>query len=166
VAAIHARFPDVELWVDTGIADTRGLCAWQAAGVGRPVIGSECVTDGALIDALRAPGQQAQAVLSIDFGIDDDALGAVDVLDRPAAWPDDVIVMTLARVGAGLGPDWRRLEETLAAAAGRRIYAAGGVRGAADLSTLRRLGVAGALVATALHDGHLTASDLARIASR
>jgi phosphoribosylformimino-5-aminoimidazole carboxamide ribotide isomerase len=165
VAAIHARFPDVELWVDAGIADVRGLRTWQAAGVGRPVIGSECVTDGALVDALRAPCLGAPPVLSIDFGVRDDPLGAVDVVARPATWPDDVIVMTLARVGAGSGPDWDRLEQVQAAAAGRRVYAAGGVRGAADLSALRRLGVAGALVASALHDGRLTAADLARISA-
>ena len=36
-----------------------------------------------------------------------------------------------------------------------RLYAAGGVRGWADVETLRRLGVAGALVASAIHDGAL-----------
>ena len=37
----------------------------------------------------------------------------------------------------------------------KRLYAAGGVRGADDLRELRALGCAGVLVASALHDGRL-----------
>jgi phosphoribosylformimino-5-aminoimidazole carboxamide ribotide isomerase len=36
-----------------------------------------------------------------------------------------------------------------------RIFAAGGVRGPADLDALAAVGVVGALVATAIHDGRL-----------
>ncbi|MGQ0656986.1 MAG: HisA/HisF-related TIM barrel protein [Chromatiales bacterium] len=48
------------------------------------------------------------------------------------------------------------------AAADRRIYAAGGVRNAGDLAALKAMDVAGALLATALHEGALTAADLSR----
>ena len=48
-----------------------------------------------------------------------------------------------------------------AVAAGRSVYAAGGVRDAADLAELKRRGIAGALVATSLHDGRLRGSDIA-----
>lgn len=163
-AAIHAAFPGVELWVDTGIADLDDFRGWQAAGLGRAVIGTECVTDPALIDRLGSVGSGPPPVLSLDFGTHGDALDAIDVRARPSAWPVDVIVMTLARVGAGMGPDWNRIEQVLAAASGRRVYAAGGVRGAADLETLRRRGVAGALVASSLHDGRLESADLTRSA--
>jgi phosphoribosylformimino-5-aminoimidazole carboxamide ribotide isomerase len=50
-------------------------------------------------------------------------------------------------------------------AAGRRIYAAGGVRDAADLAALARAGIAGALVATALHDGRLRRADIDALAA-
>ena len=46
----------------------------------------------------------------------------------------------------------------------RRLYAAGGVRGLADLTGLAQVGAAGALVATALHDGSLSAADIATLA--
>ena len=62
---------------------------------------------------------------------------------------------------AAIGPDLDRLRAIRAAAPDRAIYAAGGVRGAADLKALRRDGIAGALVATSLHDGRLTSSDIA-----
>jgi phosphoribosylformimino-5-aminoimidazole carboxamide ribotide isomerase len=71
--------------------------------------------------------------------------------------------MTLARVGSGAGPDFDRLAEIRAAAPDRALYAAGGVRGADDLAALNRLGVGGALVASALHDGSLTGADLAKL---
>jgi len=164
IAAIRARCPDIALWVDSGIADCRGLRAWQARGLGRAVIGTECVTDPQLLDELHATGGVAPPVLSLDFGARGEALGAVDILNRPQSWPDDVIVMTLARVGADAGPDWDRIEQILAAAPGRRVYAAGGVRGADDLRALRALGSAGALVASSLHDGRLTPAELMRIA--
>jgi len=164
IASIRTAFPGVELWIDTGIADRRDFLAWQSAGIGRAVIGTESVADPALITELRTSRSGPPPVLSLDFGARGDPLGLIDVLAQPSAWPNDVIVMTLARVGAGVGPDTNRIAAILADAAGRRIYAAGGVRHAADLRALRRLGVAGALVASSLHDGRLTAADLASIA--
>ncbi len=166
IAAIHAQFPEVELWVDTGIADIDGVRAWRAQGLGRPVLGTECMTDHRLIDELRAVQSEPPPVLSLDFGADGSALGPIDLLARPAAWPNEVIAMTLARVGADTGPDWTRLRQIVAAASRRRVYAAGGVRSAEDLRALQRLGVAGALVASSLHDGRLTSADLARVATR
>jgi phosphoribosylformimino-5-aminoimidazole carboxamide ribotide isomerase len=74
--------------------------------------------------------------------------------------------MTLARVGSGAGPDTARIAEVRARTAGRLIYAAGGVRDASDLGVLQQLGVAGALVATSLHDGRLSGADIARLELR
>jgi phosphoribosylformimino-5-aminoimidazole carboxamide ribotide isomerase len=68
--------------------------------------------------------------------------------------------MTLARVGSAAGPDLDRLCAIREIAAGRDIYAAGGVRDSADLAVLKGAGISGALVATSLHDGRLTGSDL------
>jgi phosphoribosylformimino-5-aminoimidazole carboxamide ribotide isomerase len=63
--------------------------------------------------------------------------------------------MTLSRVGAGTGPDLDRLSEIREMSPATRLYAAGGVRGPADVAALEEIGVAGALVATAIHDGTL-----------
>lgn len=68
--------------------------------------------------------------------------------------------MTLARVGAFAGPDLALLSAVARRAPGREIYAAGGLRDARDLEALARIGVAGALVASALHDGRLSRDDL------
>jgi phosphoribosylformimino-5-aminoimidazole carboxamide ribotide isomerase len=42
----------------------------------------------------------------------------------------------------------------------REIYAAGGVRNADDLRTLKQADVSGALIATALHERQIVRSDL------
>ncbi len=71
--------------------------------------------------------------------------------------------MTLARVGSGAGPDLARLAAIRSVAGEREIYAAGGVRDAVDLSALKAAGAAGALIATALHDGRIGRADLEAI---
>ena len=86
------------------------------------------------------------------------------MLDEPQHWPHAVIVMTLARVGSGEGPDLQRVAAIVARAGGRRIYAAGGVRNRADIEALHAAGAAGALIATALHAGTIKAGDLEEIA--
>ncbi len=86
------------------------------------------------------------------------------MLDEAQHWPEAVIVMTLARVGSGDGPDLERIASIVAAAGGRRVYAAGGVRDRADIEALHAAGAAGVLIATALHAGTIKAGDLQEIA--
>jgi len=69
-------------------------------------------------------------------------------------------VMTLDRVGSRSGPDLERLHAVKAIAQARAIYSAGGVRDTTDLFALASAGIAGALVASSLHDGRITNADL------
>ena len=165
IEAIHAAFPKVELWVDAGIADLATYAGWRARQLGRAVIGTESGPDAALIAALRAEDGAPRPVLSLDFGAHG-PLGRAELFCDPNVWPDDVIVMSLTRVGSDAGPDQAALSTVNAQAGGRRVFAAGGIRGEMDLAVVRRLGVAGALVASSLHDGRLTPANLARMAGR
>jgi phosphoribosylformimino-5-aminoimidazole carboxamide ribotide isomerase len=153
--------PGVSLWVDNGIADASAAARWLDAGLGSLVLGSETQADATLVRSLAADDR---VILSLDFR-GAEFQGPPALRDQPASWPAKVIAMTLARVGSGAGPDVDRLAEVRWIAAGRRVYAAGGVRDAADLAALARAGVAGALVATALHDGRLRRADLAALAA-
>lgn len=164
IAAIRVAVPQVELWVDAGIADLAAYRTWQAQDLGRSVIGTECRPEAALIAALRGAGGDPSPVLSLDYGAHG-PLGPAELFGHPSAWPDDVIVMTLARIGARDGPDLRTLCAIIGQAGTRRIFAAGGVRGPSDLTRLREIGAVGALVASSLHDGRLTAAELTRIAA-
>lgn len=164
IEALRDAFPWIELWVDAGIADPRALREWQRRRLGRAVIGTECNPHPDLIATLRTDSSGSCPLLSIDFD-QSGPLASESVLGDPSVWPQDVIVMTLARVGSGAGPDLSALATVLARAQRRRVFAAGGVRGSADLATLHSLGVAGVLVASCLHEGQLTSADLASFAA-
>ncbi|WP_261403065.1 HisA/HisF-related TIM barrel protein [Chenggangzhangella methanolivorans] len=98
------------------------------------------------------------------LSLDHDASGPIGpaaVHDDPSLWPEKIIVMTLGRVDSG--PDFERLQSVVSRADGRAVYAAGGVRGIEDLRALQGIGVAGALVASALHDGRLSGRELSAL---
>jgi phosphoribosylformimino-5-aminoimidazole carboxamide ribotide isomerase len=152
LARLRAAFPDLALWIDNGAADAATVKATRAYGA--PVLGSESQHDPALVAATP------DALLSLDFR-GAAFQGPPQLLAQPELWPDRLIVMTLHRVGGGAGPDLDRLAAIRALAGPRRLYAAGGLRDAADLAALKAAGAAGVLVASALHDGRLTGADLA-----
>ncbi len=162
VRRLQDEFPGLALWVDSGIADLDGAVAWLAAGLGHLVIGSESQSDVGLVRRLAA---DTRVALSLDFD-DQSFRGPADLLVEPGAWPRQIIVMTLARVGSNGGPDLARLSQIRERAAGRQIYAAGGVRDLDDLATLRRAGIAGALVASSLHDGRLSGAGISSLLDR
>jgi phosphoribosylformimino-5-aminoimidazole carboxamide ribotide isomerase len=157
LALLRAAFPRLTLWVDNGICDCRRAEEWLAAGWGRLVLGSETQRDATVV---RHFVGDARVALSLDFR-GPSFQGPPALVDDAACWPQNVIAMTLARVGSNAGPDLERLASIRHAAAGREVYAAGGVRDAADLVTLKRAGIAGALVASCLHDGRLTGPEIA-----
>jgi len=153
---LKAAFPGLTFWLDNGVAEADGAGAWLDRG-GHLVLGSEAQHDTALIDALK---HDPRVILSLDFR-GDTFIGPPSLLDTPDLWPQRVIVMTLARVGSGAGPDIERLSHVRKHAGDRLVYAAGGVRNGNDLAALQRAGIAGALVASSLHDGTLTAAEIA-----
>lgn len=150
----------VTLWVDNGAADVPAARAALDAGLCL-VIGSETQHDAALVAEL---GLDARVALSLDFR-GDTFQGPRALLADPTLWPPRVIAMTLDRIGSGRGPDTVRLAAIKSAAGdSRKVYAAGGVRHAGDLAELAATGIAGALVASCLHDGRVTAKDIAALA--
>ncbi|MFH1554398.1 MAG: HisA/HisF-related TIM barrel protein [Pseudomonadota bacterium] len=161
---LRAAFPALALWVDAGENSAAALAARHAADAGIPVVGSETLADARALAGM--------AGLDFVLSLDHDAQGPrgpQEVHATPALWPRRVIAMTLAKVGSGAGPDLERLadirarHEAVAAPGGAiALFAAGGVRHVGDLDTLAAMGVEGALVATALHDGRLLGEDLAR----
>jgi phosphoribosylformimino-5-aminoimidazole carboxamide ribotide isomerase len=156
IRTLGQSFPDLDIWVDGGFAAAEDCRAFLDGGKATLVLGSESQRDGRLLAAL---GQDPRLVLSLDYK-GDAALGPAAIHDHAESWPARVIVMTLAAVGGVAGPDFQRLAEVRARAGGRALFAAGGVRGPADLELLAREGHAGVLVASALHDGRIGRADL------
>jgi phosphoribosylformimino-5-aminoimidazole carboxamide ribotide isomerase len=161
-AELAAALPGVRVWIDDGLRTYEAPERIVEQSDAMPVVGTETLRGGDDVLAMRALPPDAY-VLSLDFK-DGEFVGPVAVLDEPQHWPDEVIVMTLARVGARQGPAIAEVAAIVSRAGKRRIYAAGGVRDRADVVALHAAGAAGVLVATALHAGTIKAGDLEEIA--
>ncbi len=164
VATLTALSQVGEPWVDAGATTAERAAALRRAGVARNVIGTESI--GA--DALTRPPQadpEPPLVLSVDLrdgrliSPDPELAGREPTAAASLARTLNVrelLVIDLARVGSGSGPPLDAVAELAEALPGVAIYAGGGVRDDADLRALESAGAAGALVATALHEGRLT----------
>jgi HisA/HisF family protein len=152
IGRLSEAFPETDFWVDGGFTGAEAIEQWQFFGKARPVLGSETLGED-------VPYFDAATVLSLDFR-GDRFVGPPALLAQPSRWPQDVIAMCLQSVGASGGPDFERVRSIVKAAAGKDVYAAGGVRHRADLDALSEAGVAGVLISSALHNGAITRADV------
>jgi phosphoribosylformimino-5-aminoimidazole carboxamide ribotide isomerase len=158
---------DLNLMVDAGVRDVATARAVRAAGVTAVVVGLETI--GGPWRLREIVGQScAHAVwLSLDLK-NGQPLGRVE--RWPEATPDgivaeairigvtQIIVLDLARVGERAGTGTEELCRRLIARHREiQLVAGGGIRDATDLNRLQAHGLAGALVATAIHEGRLPA---------
>ncbi len=157
------------LWVDAGIRYCTELPQVAATGVQRIVVGLETIL-GPQELALCSCELGERLVFSLDlkegrplgapcFWESSDVLGiAAEAIDLGVR---RILVLDLARVGERQGTGTEELCAALAARhGGVELVAGGGIRGLDDLRRLQACGVCAALVASALHDGSLTRSDL------
>jgi phosphoribosylformimino-5-aminoimidazole carboxamide ribotide isomerase len=149
---------DTTLWIDAGFGTLSDCAFWLPLGT-TLVIGSESVANLDDWNDLKL-NLSNSLVLSVDTG-SDGFRGPQTLFTDAALWPRRVIAMNLPRVGTGEGPDLTLLNDVVARAGDRDVYAAGGVRNIADLDLAAGCGARGALLATALHDGSLTQDEIA-----
>ncbi|MCC6708414.1 MAG: nickel transporter [Gammaproteobacteria bacterium] len=156
IHAIATRHADVRVWLDAGLRAPAQLANLPMLPNIDYVLGSESMSRLEDFHALCAVVPAARRVLSLDNGPQGERLGCARLFDDELLWPARVIHMTLARVGSGGGPDFEGLAALRKRAPHCAVYAAGGVRDETDIHALAADGVAGALVATALHEGRIT----------
>jgi phosphoribosylformimino-5-aminoimidazole carboxamide ribotide isomerase len=154
----------VGLWVDAGVHSADEALALADVGIEGVVCGLETLPGpDALSEVIERVGP-GRIIFSLD-------LKNGELLNPAAEWggaPLDVagraiapgvrrlIVLDLARVGEGEGAGTEELCARITSAHREvKVYAGGGVRGPDDLRRLAASGVAGALVASALHDGRI-----------
>ena len=155
---IGALAREARVMVDAGISAPEGARTLLELGVHRVVVGTATLPGPEALDRLLAAAPEL--VLSVDLrdgrtlspdrrlaGLS--PLAAMERLQRPRL--REAIMLDLARVGSGAGPDLSPIAEIHAAYPGLQLLAGGGVRDAEDLHALERAGASGALVATALH---------------
>jgi phosphoribosylformimino-5-aminoimidazole carboxamide ribotide isomerase len=156
ITKIKQHYHALNVWVDAGISNKVELDRWHLSGVNL-VIGSENFTqldDYLVIKELL----QGHFMLSLDFMLGG-YQGPLAMRNEPNYWPEKVIVMSLANVGANQGPSIELLKNIQSLAPHKQIYAAGGVRQVGDLMEMKKLGVGGALIASALHQKQLKGPD-------
>ena len=164
IEIITQNFPQVNLWLDSGVGQMNARSLYQTSQM-RTVIGSESIVS---LQDYRAISYAIRSthVLSLDYTATN-ALGIAELHNSARFWPDDTICMTLNAVGSTKGADFTRLHQLMLLNNARknpsRIYAAGGVRNIDDLKQLESIGIAGGLVATALHNGQIGRLELEKI---
>jgi HisA/HisF family protein len=171
-STIGALAREARVMVDAGVSEPERARALLDLGAHRVVVGTETLTGPDALDRLLAELPAGAVVLSADLRdgralSPDPQLAGLPALDALArlhrAGLRDAIVLDLGRVGSGAGPDVALIAEIHAAFPDLQLLAGGGVRDVEDLRALGDAGAAGALVATALHDGVIGPRELAEL---
>lgn len=150
IAGMVNDYPEIVFWLDTG-CQLASLATINLPDNVRPVIGTE--------SQLLPPAYSDQPyILSLDYK--QQASGHADWFTASDVWPQDIIVMTLNRVGSNSGPDFEKLAELSGAYPGKNFVAAGGIRDMQDLRRLAEMGINAALLASALHAGAITGKEI------
>ncbi|MDW7731524.1 MAG: HisA/HisF-related TIM barrel protein [Methanolobus sp.] len=91
-------------------------------------------------------------ILSNDSGMPSDPFEIVEILNEFDL--QDIIILDLDRVGTSSGVDSQFLSK-IVSISNHSVLLGGGVRNIEDIETLEKIGLKGAIVATALHNGSI-----------
>jgi phosphoribosylformimino-5-aminoimidazole carboxamide ribotide isomerase len=157
IHAVAERFSNRSFWLDRGLPCSASTHR-QPVNI-KTVLGSESFRDETL--SLLATCAK-DFVLSLDFA-GTKRLGAENLFTNPDHWPNEIIIMTLERVGSDAGPDLEKLAAFRKTYPGKHFIAAGGIRNREDLAALEKIGINQALVASALHSGAIGRAELSML---
>ena len=166
VAAADAR---ASVEVAGGLRTAAAVASVLGSGAARAVIGTVAVEDPGLAALMIDRFGPERIAVAVDVR-DGRAVGRAWQAGSPGVDAGDLVqrlsatgvrtfeVTAVARDGLMAGPDLELLGR-LVALGQARIIASGGIRDAADIRSVRRIGCAGAIVGRALYDGTLTLED-------
>lgn len=153
------------LLVDGGVATTRAAVSLLEAGATTLVVGLETLKGFRDLKAIVAAVGGDRVVFSLDLHegkpvqlqshriSSQDPVGLELGARAAEAGVSALLVLDLAVVGTGAGPQNLDLLEALKRLVGLPVYAGGGVRSAEDLKLLEDAGCDAALVGSAIHSG-------------
>ena len=153
-------YPMTEFWLDLGLA----VRAWpklakQCPHI-RPIVGTELFKSLSDLQQALSQLKAYRPILSIDMK-HDQILGVTDILEIREDWPEEVILLSLERVGTANGPKFEQLA-ALSRDSRLTLYSGGGTRHSKDIVALAEAGAEGVLLAKALHDGSIGKDDIER----
>jgi phosphoribosylformimino-5-aminoimidazole carboxamide ribotide isomerase len=166
------------IMVDAGAHTAESTLEVMACGASQVVIGLETLRAFThLAEIVRLTGEE-QVIFSVDLRLGSPILHPA-MQDAMGAQPDAVslaaqavesgvanlLLLDLARVGTGCGADLGLIEELRKRFPELRLLVGGGILTRRDLDRMRDVGCDGALVASAIHAGTITATDVAELAA-
>lgn len=161
IISISQQYPNLKLWIDAGIGDISELALWNDRNF-NVILASENFSD--LDNYLNVKAHlSSDYILSLDF-MPDGYRGPPELLINTQCWPDNIILMSLAHVGANQGTNLELLNQFKEYATQFNLYAAGGVRNLDDLTMLKQAGFHGALLASALHTRKILTDEINSLA--
>lgn len=175
LAAFHTGFAGA-LLVDAGTHLPEGALEVLSCGASEVVVGLETLQAFSDLDAIVSLVGPSRVVFSLDLRLGNPVLHSA-IQDARGSTPEpiglaeqavasgvaSVLILDLGRIGTGCGVDLGLLESLRRRLPSIRLLAGGGVLTRLDLERMRDVGCDGALVASALHSGRLTAPDLAAV---
>lgn len=159
------------LWLDAGIRSTSSAQYALTLGASRVVVGLETLRSFAELEDICRDVDCDRLAFSLDLRGGRPIAASQSVVDRPEeiakraveAGVRTLLVLDLDRVGTSRGLDLDMLTRVREAVPGTMLIAGGGIRGIDDLAAVAQCGCDGGLVATAILDGRLSASDVATV---
>jgi phosphoribosylformimino-5-aminoimidazole carboxamide ribotide isomerase len=162
----------MHLILDAGVSDVASVRAWLDLGVHKIVIASETLRWWDELRRIPAAIDRDRLVFSLDFRAGKilsqcphlAAMPPMKALEQlqSSAW-QEILLLDLSRVGSRWGADRALAAEARASFPDLSLLIGGGIDTPQELIDLRSLGVAGVLVATALHCGTLCAEDISSL---
>lgn len=152
------------LLVDAGVSSIADIEKLKKTGADKVIVSTESTRSADFpADACKVFGRE-KIVLSIDVKNDEVLSGCErikskipqDVAAKFAEHAGEIILLDLSRVGMGKGPNLDLCRKVVGAAHGTNIIYGGGIHSDDDIELLRKAGVSGALVGSAVHDGRIT----------
>jgi phosphoribosylformimino-5-aminoimidazole carboxamide ribotide isomerase len=162
---------NARLWLDAGVRSVDDARRAIDLGASRVIVGLETLPSFDVLANICAEIGNDRVAFSLDLRDGQPILANGTHADRArsseeivslavATGVSTVIVIDLARVGTGRGIDVDLLIRIHAAIPESTLVAGGGVRGWNDLVQMAKAGCSAALVATALHDGRISAAQV------
>ena len=164
--------------MDAGTHRPDGAVELLSCGASQVVVGLETLPAFADLVAIVAAVGPSQVVFSLDLRLGSpilhpamqDAQGpgpdALHLAEQAAAaGAGTLLALDLGRVGTGCGVDLGLLESLRRRLPDIRLLAGGGILTRRDLERMRDTGCDAALVASAIHNGRLSAADLAAVSN-
>ena len=157
-----------DIWLDAAITNAQAVETVVKAGA-KVIVGSETLTDIGILKEIRKALPENNLLFSMDIAKNrvisqcsnlkgKSPLKALDIV--AAEGINHFIILTLDQVGTGSGPDIKLLKDVCSRFPSLSFIAGGGIRKLEDLLLLNSLEIDGVLLATALHRGWITRSDI------